>query len=240
MSRVRVLMLGGSVFAREKPDIAYLEAFAGVLQERLSMGERLLIVTGGGRPARHWIEAARHAGEDDEGLLDEIGIQATRLNAHLLKAVLHARLSPRVALEVPHSVEATAALLDEYQVAVMGGTLPGHSTDYVAATLASAAQADHLYILTNVGGVYTADPAVDPEAEHLPELTSSKLLELVGDPTWTAGRSGVVDPMAAMHVHQTRLPVTVIDGRDLDGLASDLAGRRATGTIVHPDFQQQA
>lgn len=228
-------MLGGSVFAKERPRVDYLVRLAGVLQERVACGERLLLVTGGGRPARDWIDAARSAGETDEAVLDGIGIQATRLNAHLVKAVLHAKFGNEVALQVPEDVKSTALLLGHHKIAVMGGTVPGHSTDYVAASLATTAGADHLYILTNVSGVYTADPATNPDAQRLPELTSSRLIELAGDPDWSAGRSGIVDPSCARHVHEARLPVSVLAGDDLDALAADLAGRSRAGSIVQPD-----
>lgn len=228
-------MLGGSVFAQDGPDVEYLRGFVGVVAERIAMQEKLLVVTGGGRPARRWIEAARAAGQKDEAVLDAIGIQATRMNAHLVRAVLEAGLGPEVVPGVHPDVEATARSLDRHRVAVMGGTVPGHSTDFVAASLASAAGADHLYILTNVDGVYTADPAKDASATLLPELTSTQLIELAGDPQWSAGRSGIVDPSCARHVHEVGLPVSVLAGHDLHALREDLAGRRLAGSIVHPD-----
>ncbi len=234
-STVRVLMLGGSVFAQKTPDVEYLGGFAQLVQERVACGERILVVAGGGRPAREWIQAARAVGETDEAVLDAIGIQATRLNAQLLQAALHVRLGPQVASAVPDQVEATAVLLEDHRVAVMGGTVPGHSTDYVAASLATAAGADHLYVLTNVDGVYSADPTTEKSAHLLPELSTSRLVELAGSDGWSAGRSGIVDPSCARHVHEHRLALTVLNGRDLEGFAADLQGRRNVGSIVHPD-----
>lgn len=234
-STVRVLMLGGSVFAREAPDVDYLGRFARLVQERVACGERILIVAGGGRPAREWIQAARAAGQEDEAVLDAIGIQATRLNAQLLQATLHVHLGPQTATSIPADVATTAGLLEHHRVAVMGGTVPGHSTDFVAASLATAADADHLYVLTNVEGVYSADPATDDSAHLLPELPTSRLVALAGSDGWSAGRSGIVDPSCARHVHEHRLALTVMNGRDLDGLTADLQGRRNVGSVVHPD-----
>lgn len=236
-STVRVFMLGGSVFAQKTPDMEYLQRFAQLIQERVACGERILIVAGGGRPAREWIQAARAAGQEDEAALDAIGIQATRLNAQLVQACLHVRLGPEVAALVATDVATTAGLLEHHRVAVMGGTVPGHSTDFVAASLATAAGADHLYVLTNVDGVYSADPAKDDSAQRLPELPSSRLVELAGSDGWSAGRSGIVDPSCARHVHEHRLALTVMSGRDLEGLAEDLQGRRNVGSVVHPDRQ---
>jgi len=232
MTTVRVFALGGSILSPTTPDEAYAAGFARLIGERVARGEKALIVTGGGGPARQYIRAGRALGLT-EAELDRIGIAATRLNARFLVGVLRHLVGPGVADAVPERTEDTAALLGQHVAAVMGGTEPGHSTDYVAAALATAAGADHLYILTNVDGVYTADPKLHPDAERLPELSSARLLEIVGE-GWTAGKTGIMDPRCAHHVHDHRLPATVLDGRDLDNLRRDLQGERSGGSIIHP------
>lgn len=230
---LRVFALGGSILAPDQPDLRYAETFAALIEELLARGEKALVVTGGGAPARRYIRAAREGGVSEE-TLDLLGIDATRLNARFLLSILARRLEAQLPTDVPHRVEDAARMAEGHAVVVMGGTVPGHSTDYVAARLAAAVGADHLYVLTNVDGVYTADPKTDPEAKRLPELDSARLLEIVGDPTWTAGRAGVVDPACARLVHEARLPVTVLDGRDLDALRRDLAGEGPAGSRVLP------
>lgn len=231
-ARVHVIALGGSILAPDGPDVAYTRAFADLVGERLAKGDRVLVVTGGGRPARRYIMAARNFGLTEDAL-DEVGIAATRLNAHYLAGVLRARCGATVATEIHTTTAATAALIGRHRVAVMGGTTPGHSTDHVAAALATAAEADRLYVATNVDGVYTADPRRFADAERLPELTTARLVEIVGG-GWEAGRAGVVDPSCAAHAHRERLPITVLDGRNIANLRAALDGDPKVGSRVTP------
>lgn len=232
--KTRVYALGGSILAPDRPSATYAGRFAAFLLERLALGEDALVVTGGGGPARAYIEAARTLGAPEEAL-DLLGIDATRINARFLATVAEKLAGPVVCPEVHTDVAGAARALRDHRIVIMGGTLPGHSTDFVAASLASATRADHLYVLTNVDGVYTADPRSDPDAERLPELTSSRLVEIVGAPEWTAGMKGVVDPKCARHVHEHRLPLTVLDGRAVDRLRAVLAGETGIGSHVAPD-----
>ena len=57
-------------------------------------------------------------------------------------------------------------------------TLGRGGSDLSAIALASAVGADLCQILTDVDGVYTADPRVVPEARKLPEVSYDELLEL--------------------------------------------------------------
>ncbi|MBW3584202.1 MAG: UMP kinase [Euryarchaeota archaeon] len=234
--KLRVFALGGSILAPQGPDVAYAEAFSRFLLERLALGETALVVTGGGGPARQYIRAARSAGVTEE-VLDLLGIDATRLNARFLATVAARAAGPTVDLTLHRDVRSAAEAAERHRVVVMGGTEPGHSTDYVAAALATAAGADHLYVLTNVDGVYTADPRKDPKAVRLPTLDSARLLEIVGQPAWTAGMTGVVDPRCAAHVHAKGLPLSVLDGRDVENVRAHLAGDRGVGSVVTPSAQ---
>src|SRR5207253_2589867 len=109
-----------------------------------------------------------------------IGIAAIRLNAQLISALLLAG-----GIDTNHRIPTTAAealrLGQNLGVVVMGGTTPGHSTDYVAAEIAVAVAANRLVIATNIDGVYTADPKRNPTAERLPKMDFEKLLSIIGD-----------------------------------------------------------
>ena len=89
---------------------------------------KFFLVVGGGRTAREYIGYARKLGAD-ESYLDEIGISCTRLNAMLLIAALGEKAAPVVANDFDHALQ----LAGNYDVVVMGGTHPGHTTDAVAA-----------------------------------------------------------------------------------------------------------
>ena len=227
--RTRVaISTGGSIVAPEPLDPGFVRELASVLLEA-SEGRDLLVVVGGGRTARRYIEACRDLGADED-YLDLVGIDCTRLNARILIAALGREAYPGVPATVHDAVEVAR----DHPIVVMGGTHPGQTTDAVTAMLAEMAEAEEILILTNVDGVYTADPRKDPSAERLPAITTGRLLEIVDTGDYEAGSSTVLDAVAARLVHRAAITTKVLDGRDLEQVRSALAGRDFHGTLVTP------
>ncbi len=227
--RTRVaISTGGSIVAPEPLDPGFVSELASVLLEA-SEGRDLLVVVGGGRTARRYIEACRDLGADED-YLDLVGIDCTRLNARILIAALGSVAYPGVPATVHDAVEVAR----DHPIVVMGGTHPGQTTDAVTAMLAEMTEAEELLILTNVDGVYTADPRKDPSAERLPAITTRRLLEIVDTGEYEAGSSTVLDAVAARLVHMAGITTKVLDGRDLEQVRSALAGRDFHGTLVTP------
>lgn len=227
--RTRVaISTGGSIVAPEPLDPAFVGKLASVLSEAAEERD-LLVVVGGGRTARRYIEACRDLGADED-YLDMVGIDCTRLNARILIAALGRKAYQGVPATVHDAVEVAR----DHPIVVMGGTHPGQTTDAVTAMLAEMAEAEELLILTNVDGVYTADPRKDPSAERLPSITTGRLLRIVDKGEYEAGSSTVVDAVAARLVHRAGITTKVLDGRDLDQVRSALAGRDFHGTLVTP------
>ena len=81
---ILVYSLGGSILAGRDP--ASLRKYASALFD-LAKKHRIYVVVGGGKIAREYIEKARALGAS-EAFCDQIGIEATRLNAALLVAAL--------------------------------------------------------------------------------------------------------------------------------------------------------
>ncbi len=220
------MSLGGSVLAPDAPDAAYAKRLAAELRD-LAKSVRLYVVTGGGRTARAYIEAGRALGAP-EVFLDRLGIKVTRLNARLLMAAL----GGVDADEMPHTIEEAVTVGKAGDLVVMGGTTPGHTTDAVAAELAQSAAAKRLVNATSVDGVYTADPAKDPTAKRLDRVSYVELARLVGEAHTRAGPSIVFDPKAARIVAEARIPVAVVNGRDLEALRNAILGKPFRGTLV--------
>ncbi len=220
------MSLGGSVLAPDAPDAAQVKALAAMFQE-LSKSLKLFVVTGGGRTARAYIEAGRALGAS-EAFLDRLGIKVTRLNARLLIAALGG-IDPD---EMPHTVEEAVVVGKGANLVVMGGTTPGHTTDAVAAEIARKVAAGRLVNATSVDGVYTADPAKDPSAKRLDRVSHEDLVILAGEAHSMAGPSIVFDPMAARIVWEARVPVAVVNGRDLEALRNAILGKPFRGTLV--------
>ena len=229
MERV-ALVVGGSILAPPElqPD------FLGQIAERLrewSKDRQLLVVVGGGSPARRHIEAARATGVAED-LLDRIGIQATRLNAQTLACILR-RKGANVNLEIPHSTAQALRFLEQHDLVVMGGTVPGHSTDYVAVELAVEGRCARLVNATNVAGVYTRDPNKHKDAQFKRELSFEEMLAIIEEREWTAaGAPGVIDGPSTVLIATKAVPTCVVDGRDLDNLGKAVRGEAFHGTRI--------
>ena len=220
--------VGGSIVAPEEIDTDFLMRMAGLLR-RAAEERDLLVVVGGGRTARRYIEACRGMDVPEERL-DLVGIDATRLNARLLITAIGSQAYEGVPEGVDEALEASL----RHPVVVMGGTRPGQTTDAVSAELAKFGGAEELVILTNVDGVYSDDPRRDPDAVRIPRLTTPELVAIVTRGDYRAGSNAVVDPVAANIILQEGITTKVLDGRGLDQVAAALSGDDFVGTLVVP------
>lgn len=216
--------------APDRPDPHSLVQVAEAIRD-YSLDLQPLVVVGGGAPARRAIELARHSSSSEHDL-DWVGIAATRLNAQVLLAFLKGN-GVDTNHDVPTTTEKAAAEADEHSVVVMGGTAPGHSTDFVAAELAQAAGATRIVIITNVDGVYSADPRKDPDATRFDTLDFDTLLEVVGGPQWTtAGARTIVDGPAAELLRTTGTEVCVVSGENFHNIGFAVRGKAFDGTRI--------
>jgi uridylate kinase len=223
---VVVLSLGGSVLVQDEDPSEYLSELARTLVEA-STHIKLYVVTGGGRIARYYIRAGRSLGASEESL-DMMGIGITRLNARLLIAAIGAPACP----EPPEDYEGAIRAGASHQIVVMGGVAPGVTTDAVSARLAEHVHASRLVNATSVEGAYTADPRKDPSAERIPRMSHEELMRLVSGTAKGAGPTTVFDPVGAEVLMRSRVPLTIVDGRDLENLGLALRGEECAGTIV--------
>ena len=223
-----ILSIGGSVLAPDL-DADRVEAHADVLDGLVAEGHEVAAVVGGGGVARRYIGTARDLGATEYDL-DALGIDVTRLNARLLIAALESSATP----EPAESHEAARASLRRGEVAVMGGTIPGHTTDAVAALLAEMAEADLLVYATSVPGVFSADPNVDSGAERYDALSAGELVDVISSIETAAGSNAPVDLLAAKIIERSGLRAVVLDGSEPSRIADAVAGD-ADGTEVRPD-----
>lgn len=229
MERVAIV-IGGSILAPPEPDTAFL----GQVADRLTAWSKtvqLFVVVGGGTPARRAIEAARACGVA-EGDLDRIGIQATRLNGQSLACILRKK-GANANLEIPVTTAQALRLATQHEVVIMGGTVPGHSTDYVAVELAVEGKCERFVNATNVDGVYTSDPNKHRDAKFKPELSFDDLLGIIEEREWsTAGAAGVLDGPSTVLVASKGVPTCIVNGRDLDNLGKAVLGQKFHGTRI--------
>lgn len=223
-----VISLGGSLVVPEAIDTSYLTQFLAFIRGYVRQGHRFIIITGGGKIARRYQDAARRIAALKADDLDWLGIHATRLNAHLLRTALrdiahplilmHPREHPRIGKPV----------------AIAAGWRPGFSTDYVAVRLAANYRVSTVLNLSNIAGVYSHDPKRNTRARLMHSLSWRKYLKIVGT-KWSPGMNSPFDPVAAKFASRKHIRVVVCDGRDFSNIAAYMRGRPFRGTMLGTD-----
>jgi len=231
MHDTKVLSLGGSLVAPDEIAIDFLKGYKRLIHDYLSHdpSRRLIMVIGGGGPARKYQNAYRSIERDpgnDEA--DWIGIAATRLNARLVKAIFKEHCADDVVTD-PTNVPSFSG-----RILVASGWKPGFSTDFDAVLLAERFGAETLVNLTNIAKVHTADPKIDKNAKPLDRVSWKEFSEITGT-EWVPGKNTPFDPVAVKKASEMKLVVISALGSDLDNLRRILENGDYIGTTVGPD-----
>jgi len=133
---------------------------------------------------------------------------------------------------VPTEVLEAHRLERKGKVVVMGGTVPGHTTDAVSAMLAMEVRAARIINGTSVDAAYTADPRKDPQAERLSKISHQQLFELVNVGLHGAGPSNVFDRLGAQIARDNCIDIYIVNGRNLEEVRAAIEGRPIKGTVV--------
>lgn len=213
-----VLRIGGSVLIPSEINREVLAVLVDQV-ERIRLAHGMFLVVGGGKTARRYITAARDYHVTEE-TLDNLGILSSQLNALLLATCIPKAEPVRDIQEAIHA----------RGLPVLGGTTPGQTTDTVAALLAEAVNAEIMIKVTNVGGIFTADPAKDVTAKKISKM-SFKQLKLFSEKEFEAGISSVIDPVAAAIISRNSLRTIVIGAEDMKDLERVLKGDHS-GTVI--------
>ena len=193
-------------------------------------GVEVAIVVGGGNIYRGLAAAARGM---DRATGDYMGMLATVLNALALQDALEKQeiadpgavgdhdLRGRRALHPPPGDAPPREGPDRDFAAGTGN--PFFTTDTAAALRAAELHAEIILMAkNNIEGVYTADPAKDPDAEFIPEITHKDAL--------TRGLQ-VMDSTAFALCMDNNLPIVVFNMADERNIDKIVSGQRV-GTLV--------
>ncbi len=216
------IKIGGSISINgEGPRKDFVSKFAEVVRD-ISF-DTLCVGIGGGKLARNYLQAIEPFLNDQESEL--VVLDILRANTRFMASVL----GGRAVLD-----ESSLNLLSRGQdgILVIGGIKPGRSTDANTALLGEKVGVDLFVKMTNVRGVFDADPASDPGAQLIRRMTYDQLYELSieGSP----GSYGILDRLAIDVLKRSGIPTRIIDGRRPKGLKMVLEGKDL-GTLVLPE-----
>jgi uridylate kinase len=228
MQNITVLSLGGSIIAPDAVDHEFLKLFVAAMEKYLNDNpdHKVILVTGGGAPARNYQKAYKAIAEQpDADLLDWLGIAATHLNGTLVRS-LFSRYCDDALVTDP-----TAPIVFSGNILVAAGWKPGFSSDTDAVFLAKRFGARKVVNLSNIAKVYTADPKVDPTATPIDQIGWADFRNMVGD-TWIPGKNVPFDPIASKEAQEGNLQVICADGRNIENTFAILRGEPFEGTII--------
>jgi uridylate kinase len=220
-------LMGSLEFGTDPERVA---AVARQVADVHDQGVEVAIVVGAGNIYRGMQGAA--AGMD-RATADYMGMLATVLNALPLQDALEKAgtdtrvLSALGVAEVaePYIRRRAMRHLEKRRVVIFaaGTGNPFFTTDTAAALRAAEIHAEIILMAKNgVQGVYTADPAIDPDARFIPEITHMQALEQ---------RLRVMDSTALALCMENAMPLNVFNMDDETALARIISGERV-GTLV--------
>ena len=204
-------------------DISYLKKLRTLVLEYIR-NNRLILVCGGGYPARSYQEAARSLGITADEDLDWVGIMATRLNAELVRVFFKDEAYEQVIIDPEEKITTKKNLI------IGAGTLPGWTTDYDAVLLARKFKADLIINASNIDYVYTKDPKKYKDAKKLERLTWPEFKKLLG--TFAPGMHVPFDPVASRYAENEGMKVAIVNGKNLENLRFVLEDKPFKGTVI--------
>ncbi len=226
-----VLKIGGSLLYDKDGNILVekVRNYAAAIKSLVKDGHSLVVVVGGGIPARTFISAARDLGAS-EAQCDWLGIKLARNNAELLCAGLGDIAYPKI-VETLDELEVAVKL---GKVVLMGGLIPGQSTNAVAALAAETVNAETLFNATNVDGVYDRDPK-ESGAKRFDTISVAELKKVLSGGGTKAGEYKLFDSVAIRVVERSKIPTVIFDGGNPDNLTRIFRGENIGTRIVHND-----
>lgn len=220
-----IISVGGSLIVPEDIDALWLKDFKKLLLELIEKGYRFVIITGGGKTARRYQNAAKEVTQLVNEDLDWIGIHSTRLNAHLIRTIFRDYAHPQIVKDPTKRVNFKEKLL------VAAGWKPGFSTDYDAVLLAEQFKVKKLINLSNIDYVYNKDPRKFKDAEIIKEISWKDFRKIVGD-KWDPGLNAPFDPIAAKESEKLKMEVVIMNGKNLDNIRNYLNNEKFIGTRI--------
>jgi uridylate kinase len=223
-----VVSLGGSLIVPDEIDWKFVREFKKIIEAEIKKDYRFIIVTGGGKTARKYIEAGAKVGNVDSEDKDWIGIHATRMNAHFIRTIFKKNAHPTISTN-PYDLE--GFLKAKESILVAAGYRPGNSTDYISVLLAKHFEVKKVVNLSNVDYVCNKDPRKFKDAKKIKEISWPEFQKIVGN-RWDPGLNAPFDPVASKLAGKEEMEVTILNGKKLANFKKYLDGKKFVGTMI--------
>jgi len=225
-----VIKIGGSLLFDQNHHLnaARFKQYASEVCHLAKQGHKIALVVGGGSLARTLIEQGRLVGAGKDSL-DQLGIAATWVCAQLMIAAVGSLAYPLPMMEEDEFV----SHMKDKRILIVGGLVPGQSTNAVAARIAELTQANVLVNVTDVDGVYDKDPRKYPDAKLLPVVTVSKLRQIVSSLPNDPGTYPLFDKRALETVERASIEVWFVNGQQPQSILGAVTEKRI-GTRLLP------
>lgn len=218
------IKLSGSIFSEERNEDT-IKRYAEMLTD-ISIDVQPIVIAGGGKIARHYINLARYLGSD-EASLDIMGIEVSRLNAKLLIVAL----GEQAYSQVPKNLEEVTIAAESGKIVIVGGLHPGQSTNATSALIAEKVRASKFLNATDVDGIYDLDPNISRNAKLLNEITVSECMEILKNGSSMAGTYDLMDIVALKVIERSKIPTRVLRS-DITNIKNAIIGTHRVGTEI--------
>ena len=220
-----VISVGGSLIVPEDIDVTWIKEFKFMIERYIARGYRFILISGGGRTARKYQNAAKEinnlTGED----LDWLGIHSTRLNAHLIRTIFRELAHPKIIKDPTQKINFKEKVL------VAAGWKPGFSTDLDAVLLAKNFKVNKIINLSNIDYAYDKDPKKFNDAKIIKEINWRGFRKIVGN-KWDPGLNAPFDPIASREAEKLKLEVAIMNGKNIENIENYLNNKKFIGTII--------
>ncbi len=220
-----IISLGGSLIFPNDIDIDFIEKFVSSIKKFTPKGFKFYIITGGGKICRNYNSAISKITNPTNENLDWMGIAATRLNAEFVRISFGDLAYERIIMnpdELPN--------IDK-PIVVGGGWKPGNSSDLAAVHMAQSTGANKIVNLSSVDFVYDSDPAKNPNAKKIENISWEEYIKIAGD-EWNPGMNLPFDPVASKKAKELGLELAFIGGHNLESFNEYLEGKSFSGTTI--------
>ena len=221
-------LLGSQQFGIDQEPVKMI---ANEIKKVTTEGAEVAVVVGGGNIFRGMKNSAKLGMDQASG--DYVGMLATVMNAIALQCALNQ-------IDVPCRVQSAITMnqiaepyirhrairhLEKGRVVIFaaGTGNPFFTTDTAAALRASEINAEAMLMAKNgVDGVYTDDPAVNPNAKKLENINYDEIIK---------NGLKVMDTSACALCKQNNIPIVVFDFKQQNGI-KDILADKEIGTYI--------